>query len=182
MAVRSNVGNVVTNALQIGGVAATTASGIRRQKLGDASSAYQYLSKSEAEEIGRARASEMLQNARAYSPEEKDLISRTNAQRQVEKAKTFEAGGESPSQHLTLEEQRQLRVKQAEGLRSSLNDGEEEQTVDALMEEKNEGLDIDGEQGEVINSTVSYNSNWVKKIKSDNAKPDLFSKNKDKKE
>lgn len=67
--IRSNVGNVVTNAAQIESVAMHTARGIPTQeqknkaKIADAASALNHLTMEEAEMIGKSKAASMIKNA-----------------------------------------------------------------------------------------------------------------------
>ena len=110
---RANFGNVVTNGMQILSVAGTTAAGAirasRQQHLADASSALNNLSEDELQQVGEMRANKL-----------RDEMARYNA------------GGESPYQHLSNEEAGLYQEKRAEQMRKFIN--EDSESVDDLME------------------------------------------------
>ena len=69
MAVRSNIGNITTNALQIASVGATTASGVVRRVIGDASSPLNALSKSERKALKETEVQKLRDEPERYVQE-----------------------------------------------------------------------------------------------------------------
>lgn len=110
--IRSNVGNVVTNAVQIGSVGLTTASRV----LGRADSALNNLSKKERSAYYKMKANKLRDETREY-----------------------ETGGASMTQHLSEQELTDYRAKQAEKAKEFTygKDEEESQSVDDLMLQSN---------------------------------------------
>lgn len=110
---RANFGNVVTNGMQILSVAGTTASGAerasRQQHLADASSALNNLTEDELHQVGEMRANKL-----------RDEVERYNA------------GGESPYQHLSDEEASAYQQARADKMRAFANESDE--SVDDIME------------------------------------------------
>ena len=115
---RANLGNIITNGVQTLSVSAFTGSNYmrnaQRQALADAASGLNNLTMEEARQVGQTRARQMTDEAERYS-----------------------TGGTSPFQHLTNEEARKFRESQAQSIRESLSDNDEENdeiTVDEIME------------------------------------------------
>lgn len=110
--IRSNVGNVVTNGVQIGSVGLTTASRV----LGSADSALNNLSREERARYGKMQANKLRDEMSAY-----------------------ETGGASMTQHLSEQELTDYRAKQADKAREFTygKDEEESQSVDDLMLQPN---------------------------------------------
>lgn len=151
---RSNVGNVATNAMQIESVSLTTAA----KFLGDASSAMNNLSKAERNQYQAMRADKMRDEIADYQAVGKEAAQmRTDKTR--EQIDTYRAGGESPFQHLSLEEQRAYRQKQAEGIRKYTeyeddNDNSSNPSVDDLMRSGSP-------QAQAIATKVSTDNEWL---------------------
>lgn len=139
---RSNVGNIVTNAVQIGSVGATTYAGFersaRRARKEDAASAFNYLSKEELQQIGQSKAQRMKDEANRYS-----------------------AGGSSPFQHLSDEESSKFQEKKAEGMREFISEGDDEsEGVD--VEEVMSGLE--SEESDRIKAKTSFDVSFFEEL------------------
>lgn len=110
---RVNVGNQITNGMQILGVAGTTAAaGKRAQKqahLADASSALNNLSEEDLNAVGQMRANKLMAEVNRYN-----------------------AGGESPYQHLSNEDASKYQQARAEDMIKYASKGDEED-VDNIM-------------------------------------------------
>lgn len=108
---RYNLGNVITNGMQILSVGATTA----------------------AKTLGRA--DQTLNN---LSDDEKSAYYKMKADKIRDEINRYNTGGESATQHLSKEELTDYRKKQADDIRKKTY-GKEEESVDAIMEgsEKN---------------------------------------------
>lgn len=109
---RYNLGNVITNGMQILSVGATTAS----KTLG--------------------RADQTLNN---LSDEEKSAYYKMKADKMRDEINRYNTGGESATQHLSKEELTDYRKKQADDIRKKTY-GEEEESVDAIMEGSENGI------------------------------------------
>ena len=109
---RYNLGNVITNGMQILSVGATTA----------------------AKTLGRA--DQTLNN---LSDDEKSAYYKMKADKIRDEINRYNTGGESAIQHLSEEELTDYRKKQADDIRKKTY-GEEEESVDTLMEGSENGI------------------------------------------
>lgn len=141
--IRSNVGNVVTNAVQIGSVGATTYAGFersaRRAKKEDAASAFNYLTEDDLSKIGQAKAQRMKDEAERYS-----------------------SGGSSPFQHLEKQEASDFQAKKAEEIRKyayGKDESSDDVDVDKILQS------LSSEQSDRIKSKVSFDTDFIKSLK-----------------
>lgn len=104
---RSNVGNVITNGMQILSVGATTAKGM----LGNADKTLSNLSQEEQERMYKMKANKIRQEMSEY-----------------------ETKGQSALQHLTSQEKTAYREKQAEDIRKYIKNNENEDSIDDIMQ------------------------------------------------
>ena len=141
MAIRSNVGNIITNGMQILSVGATTASRI----LGDYS--------------------KTLNNS-SLSQEDKDTIQKAKEQKQLRNAQRELAGGTDIYQHMTNEQASSLQKARAE---KALGITNEEESIDELgitevsndnqVEEKIN--DLETEQMKEVRPFSNRNIKWL---------------------
>lgn len=146
MAIRSNVGNIITNGMQILSVGATTASRV----LGDYS--------------------KTLNNS-SLSQEDKDTILKAKEQKQLRNAQRELAGGTDIYQHMTNEQASSLQKARAEKALSITNE-EEEESIDKLgitevsndnqIEEKVN--DLETEQMKQANPYIFNNIKWAEEV------------------
>lgn len=147
--IRSNTGNIVTNAVQIGSVGLTTASGVLKH-LGSADNALNNLTKDERKQLGEVRANKL-----------RDEISR------------YQTGGENSLQHLTPEEQTDYRAKQAEDIKKYTyrQQEESEESIDTYMKDVDSIYTTNSPQVENIQSKLSndreFLNDWSKPVNQD---------------
>lgn len=132
---RLNVGNVVTNGMQIMSVAGTTAAaGVRRSR-SDAASALNNMTDEEISDYSKMRADKMRDETRQYN-----------------------TGGASPTQHLTDEELEAYQKKRAEGMRAFAKGEDEDEDsidVDSIMSFSKSPQDKE------LSKNVKENINWI---------------------
>lgn len=140
---RSNVGNQVTNGMQILSVAGTTAAGWRnqfkRQKLADASSALNNMTEDEVKQVGQMRAEELRQQVRQFGNRTNGMV------------------------HLSDDEQQKFGEKKAEDLRSYIS-GSEEENGDVSVDELVSGIkSIKSPQSDALSASIKRNSEYLEK-------------------
>lgn len=113
---RSNIGNQVTNGMQVLSVAGFTggnyAKNVKRQKLADASSALNNMTEDEVSQVGQMRADDMREELRRHKNKTDGMV------------------------HLSDEEQQAYGDKRADDLRKYISgddESEENQSVDELV-------------------------------------------------
>lgn len=123
---RFNFGNQITNGAQILSVAGTTGAGFeqqsRRAKLADASSGLNNLSEEELRQIGQMHSDKLMDDVKRYN-----------------------AGGQSPYQHLSPEEAGEYQSKVADDMRKKINKSDDVD-VDDVMSDIDTGFEIDTPQ------------------------------------
>lgn len=129
---RYNLGNVITNGMQILSVGATTAS----KTLG--------------------RADQVLNN---LSDDEKSAYYKMKADKIRDEISRYNTGGESAIQHLSGEELTDYRKKQADDIRKKTY-GEEEENVDALMGDMPSSLQDNSPQVKQLELKMKRDKEW----------------------
>lgn len=133
---RSNVGNIVTNGMQILSVAGTTgaheAQNARRAKLADASSGLNNLSEEERIQYGQMQANRIRDAIAKYNAndnrlflEEQGNIGEMEANKSRADMSRYNAKGSSPFQHLSNEEASKYQSSVADKMRQSFMDVDE---------------------------------------------------------
>ena len=140
---RFNMGNQLTNGMQILSVAGTTAASwknqINRRNLADASSALNNMTEEQVEAVGQMRADQLNEQVRQH-------LNKVNGMT-----------------HLTDSEQQEFGNKKAEELRnyiSGSDDEEESKSVDDLMSEIKS---MNSPQSEALAKSINTNSEYLKK-------------------
>lgn len=143
---RANFGNIVTNAMQVENVSATTAA----RFLGDLTSSLNNLSLKEKREISEMKANQAR-----------------------EELETYKSGGKSAFQHLTPEEQGAYRQKQAEDIKKyvygSEDDGESDINIDDIMKDNSHEI-------KHIKANASENLDWLKDWREKNLKRNILTR------
>lgn len=143
---RANFGNIITNAMQVENVSATTAA----RFLGDLTSSINNLSFKEKKEIGEMRANQVK-----------------------EELETYKSGGKSAFQHLTPEEQGAYRQKQAEDIRKytlgSDSYDESNVSIDELMKDNSNQI-------QYIKTKSTNDLDWVKNWGERNLKRNILTR------
>lgn len=147
--IRSNVGNVVTNAMQIGSVSAHTAAGMvrgaKKEKLAQAQNALNNLSEEERSRYVQMQADKMREQTEQYYRQ-----------------------ASSPTQHMSLQEQSDYQSAVAESRRKftkkQFEPEDGEQSVDDIMQ----GLElkVDSPQGEELSIKSRTDIQWLDDWKS----------------
>ena len=140
---RFNMGNQVTNGMQILSVAGTTASSwknqINRRNLADASSALNNMTEDEVRQVGQMRAEELRQQVRQHGNKTNGMV------------------------HLSDEEQKKFGERKAEDLRSYIS-GSEEESEDVSVDELVSGIEtMSSPQSESLSTSIKRNSDYLKK-------------------
>lgn len=140
---RSNIGNQVTNGMQVLSVAGFTggnyAKNAKKQKLADASSALNNMTEDEVSQVGQMRADQMREQVRQHQNKTDGLS------------------------HLSDEEQQSYGDKRADDLRKYINgtDGDEDvQSVDELMSNISS---MNTPQSEALAKSINANSEYLRK-------------------
>lgn len=147
--IRSNVGNVVTNAMQIGSVSAHTAAGMVRG----------------AKKEKLAQAQNALNN---LSDEERSRYVQMQADKMREQTEQYYGQASSPTQHMSLQEQADYQSAVAESRRKftkkQFEPEDGEQSVDDIMQ----GLElkVDSPQGEELVIKSRTDVQWLDDWKS----------------
>ena len=140
---RSNIGNQVTNGMQVLSVAGFTggnyAKNSKKQKLADASSALNNMTEDEVSQVGQMRADQMREQVRQHQNKTDGLS------------------------HLSDEEQQSYGDKRADDLRKYINgddESEENQSVDELVS----GISsMNTPQSEALAKSINTNSEYLRK-------------------
>ena len=172
---RSNVGNQVANGVQVLSVGGFTggnwASGKKRQRLADASSALNNMSEDEVRQVGQSRAEDLRQQIRR-SNNKTDGLSNLSDEEQKDygKARAEELKQQTRRSinktdglsNLSDDEQKAYGQKKADDLRAYINnsDDEEEQTVDELVSSIKS---TNSPQAEELSKAIKTNSEYLKK-------------------
>ena len=147
--IRSNVGNVVTNAMQIGSVSAHTAAGMVRS----------------AKKEKLAQAQNALNN---LSDEERSRYVQMQADKMREQIEQYYGQASSPTQHMSLQEQSDYQSAVAESRRKftkkQFEPEDGEQSVDDIMQ----GLElkVNSPQGEELAIKPRTDVQWLDDWKS----------------
>lgn len=143
---RSNVGNIVTNGMQILSVGATTASRLFRDKADSA-----------------------LNN---LSPEEKKDYFEMKANKMRDEIKKYNSGGASPDQHMTEEELYDYQEAVAENRRkyTERTFNADNESVDQIMGYLSKTKKV-GEQGENIAMKSERDFGWLKDLYKERDEP-----------
>ena len=165
---RANFGNIVTNGMQILSVGATTASKIF---LGRADSALNNLTKEERIKLKDMKTAQLREEMEDYYNPERKLNKQYKQDKQQEERETYYAGGSSPMQHLSLEEQAAFQEKKAEGIRSFINgesDDYESSFENPKLAIKNEEIPTpQGEETTIkINNDLKHNDRLSQRFSS----------------
>ena len=118
---RSNIGNVITNGMQILSVGATTASHV----LGSADKALNNLTPEERKKYDLMRADKMREEMQDYYNPERQLNKQFKENKIKDEREAYYAKGSSPMQHLTLDEKTKFQKMKAEKIKESINDSNE---------------------------------------------------------
>lgn len=130
---RSNVGNIVTNGMQILSVSAASAKGI----LGRNETTLNNLSRKERLDYKNMQADKMR-----------------------DEVETYYNKGSSPMQHLSQDEITKYREKQADNIRKMISEGEETESVDDIMSNTISGIKENSPQIEEIKLKLQRDNEW----------------------
>lgn len=130
---RSNVGNIVTNGMQILSVSAASAKGI----LGRNETTLNNLSRKERLDYQNMQADKMR-----------------------DEVETYYNKGSSPMQHLSQDEITKYREKQADNIRKMISEGEETESVDDIMSNTISGIKENSPQIEEIKLKLQRDNEW----------------------
>lgn len=130
---RSNVGNIVTNGMQILSVSAASAKGI----LGRNETTLNNLSRKERLEYKNMQADKMR-----------------------DEVETYYNKGSSPMQHLSQDEITKYREKQADNIRKMISEGEETESVDDIMSNTISEIKENSPQIEEIKLKLQRDNEW----------------------
>lgn len=164
---RLNVGNQITNGMQILSVGATTASGMsnsaKQRRLADATSGLNNLSEEDLNRIGSMNASKKIAEVERYeagggdiyqhmTPEQAARIQKTNAKKTLDQEKLYRNKGASPFQHGTVKEAREYQKGVADKMFGR-------ETVDDVLAE------LDSEQKNSLALKIKNNITYTDKRK-----------------
>lgn len=130
---RSNVGNIVTNGMQILSVSAASAKGI----LGRNETTLNNLSRKERLDYKNMQADKIR-----------------------DEVETYYNKGSSPMQHLSQDEITKYREKQADNIRKMISEGEETESVDDIMSNTISGMKENSPQIEEIKLKLQRDNEW----------------------
>lgn len=134
---RSNIGNISTNAIQTLSVSGFTAGSLKRQ-------------------LGRA--DQTLNN---MTEEQTAAYRQMQAEKKIAQTERWNAKAETPSQHLSMEEQTEITKQKAEDLRKKYLDREESEDVDKIMSNVTQ-IEENSEQSKELNKKILNQASYLK--------------------
>lgn len=156
---RSNVGNIVTNGMQILSVSAASAKGI----LGRNETTLNNLSRKERLDYQSMQADKMREEMQSYynmSSKERLDYKNMQADKMRDEVETYYNKGSSPMQHLSQDEITKYREKQADNIRKMISEGEEVESVDDIMSNTISGIKENSPQIEEIKLKLQRDNEW----------------------